>query len=163
MADCVHLFSSALGWMAIVERHDRLCRLTFGHATAADTLLAVGAAATGGPQSDLVERLQAYADGAADPFQDVAVELAGWTRFGRDVLAQCRRIPWGTTITYGTLAARCGRPRAARAAGRVLAANPIPLIIPCHRVVAAGGSLGGYSALGGVAMKRRLLRLEMKK
>ena len=80
--------------------------------------------------------------------------------FQRRVLRAALRIPYGRTSTYGEIAAALGNPRAARAVGRALGANPIPLVIPCHRVIASGGALGGYSAAGGVRVKRRLLRME---
>jgi methylated-DNA-[protein]-cysteine S-methyltransferase len=80
--------------------------------------------------------------------------------FQRRVLRAALRIPYGTTATYGEIAAAIGNPRAARAVGRALGANPIPLVIPCHRVIASGGALGGYSATGGVRVKRKLLDLE---
>ncbi|HET9673074.1 MAG TPA: methylated-DNA--[protein]-cysteine S-methyltransferase, partial [Actinomycetota bacterium] len=76
----------------------------------------------------------------------------------RDVLAATARIPFGRTSTYGTIAERIGRPRASRAVGNALGANPIPIVVPCHRVLRAGGDVGGYA--GGPERKRRLLRLE---
>lgn len=78
--------------------------------------------------------------------------------FYRDVLRATARVPYGQTATYGEVAARAGRPRAHRAAGSALGSNPIPLVVPCHRVVRAGGALGGYG--GGVEVKEYLLRLE---
>lgn len=92
----------------------------------------------------------------------VAVDLSGVSPFHREVLETLReRVPAGSVVTYGELAALCGRgPEAARAVGGAMAANPIPLVVPCHRVVPAGGPLGNYSGLGGVATKRALLRLE---
>jgi len=79
---------------------------------------------------------------------------------GRKVLRACRNIPHGQTATYGALAARVGSPAAARAVGGAMAANPIPLIIPCHRVLRADGGLGGFSTTGGTATKQRLLQHE---
>ena len=76
------------------------------------------------------------------------------------VIAACRRIPWGETRSYGDLATECGSPGAARAVGSVMAKNRYPLIVPCHRVLAAGGDIGGYSAADGLVMKRRLLAAE---
>ena len=108
----------------------------------------------------LVARLQAYASGARDDFCDVPVELGPLTEFQRRVVQHCRRIPPGKTLSYGQLAAKAGFAGAARAVGNCLAANRIPLVIPCHRVIAAGGGLGGYSAAGGIRLKRRLLDLE---
>ncbi len=76
----------------------------------------------------------------------------------RDVLAATARVPFGRTTTYGTLAERIGRPRASRAVGNALGSNPIPIVVPCHRVLRAGGDVGGYT--GGPSRKRRLLTLE---
>lgn len=78
--------------------------------------------------------------------------------FRRAVLAACMKIPFGRTATYGELAARAGSPRAARAVGGAMAANPIPIVIPCHRVVASQGKLGGYT--GGIEYKKMLLSHE---
>jgi methylated-DNA-[protein]-cysteine S-methyltransferase len=103
--------------------------------------------------------LLAYFRGAG-PCPNVPVDLAGVEGFTRRVLNAARAIPQGTTTTYGELARRAGSPRAYRAAGQVMARNPIPLVIPCHRVVAAGGP-GGYA--GGLAMKARLLALESRR
>lgn len=88
----------------------------------------------------------------------VPADLSAATPFHRKVLAALARVPYGRTVTYGQLAARAGRPRAARAVGQAMANNPVPLIFPCHRVVAAGGGLGGFG--GGLDLKRRLLALE---
>ena len=78
--------------------------------------------------------------------------------FARRVLAELARIPFGETTTYGALAAKVDAPRAARAVGTVMNRNPIPIVLPCHRVVGANGSLTGYG--GGLHVKERLLRLE---
>jgi O-6-methylguanine DNA methyltransferase len=86
------------------------------------------------------------------------MDLAGAAPFRRLVWAALVRIPRGKTETYGQLAAALSRPKAARAVGGACGANPVPLLIPCHRVVAAGGGLGGFS--GGLAWKRKLLALE---
>jgi methylated-DNA-[protein]-cysteine S-methyltransferase len=76
------------------------------------------------------------------------------------VLEACRGIPYGRTTTYAELAAKAGNPRAARAAGSAMSHNPIPIIIPCHRVLHTGGGLGGFSAPGGLSLKERLLAME---
>lgn len=78
--------------------------------------------------------------------------------FRRDVLRQCQKIPYGTTLSYGELAARVGSPRAARAVGAAMAANPVPIVIPCHRVVASNNRLGGFAL--GPSAKEKLLSLE---
>ena len=80
------------------------------------------------------------------------------TEFQRRVWGAIATIPWGETRSYGWLAKRAGRPNAVRAAASACGANPLPGFIPCHRVIAADGTIGGFS--GGLAMKRRLLRLE---
>jgi methylated-DNA-[protein]-cysteine S-methyltransferase len=115
-----------------------------------------------GPQwvVSLIDKLQQYAAGELVDFADTPLSLDHLTTFGERVIAACRRIPWGGTSTYGELAAKCGSPAAARAVGSVMAKNRFPLIVPCHRVLAAGGELGGYSAPDGLTMKRRLLAME---
>jgi methylated-DNA-[protein]-cysteine S-methyltransferase len=110
---------------------------------------------------DLQERIVAYFEGENFDFStDPAVSLDGLSPFDRKVLQTCRKIPSGETTTYGDLAVRIGHPGAARAVGSALAHNPIPLIIPCHRVLRTDGSLGGFSAPGGTTTKQRLLRHE---
>jgi methylated-DNA-[protein]-cysteine S-methyltransferase len=91
---------------------------------------------------------------------DVSVDLTGLTDFARRVLQACRQIPYGQTCSYGELAQRAGRPGAARAVGRVLGRNPIPLVIPCHRVVQSNRALGGFSSSRGPNQKRAMLKLE---
>lgn len=105
-------------------------------------------------------RLQAYADGGRDDFLDVALDFGPLTTFQERVIDRCRRIPPGGTLSYGELADECGYSRAARAVGNCMRTNPIPLIVPCHRVVGARGEVKGYSAGAGVRMKLRLLELE---
>lgn len=90
----------------------------------------------------------------------IPVDLQGVSLFHRKVLQALRETKPGEVVTYGELAARVGVPGAARAVGEAMARNPIPLIVPCHRVLASGGGDGGYSALGGLATKFALLRLE---
>jgi len=89
---------------------------------------------------------------------DVRVDRRLINGIARDVLRAASRIPFGRTTTYGEIARRIGSPRAARAVGNALGSNPIPIVIPCHRVLRAGGSLGGYG--GGVARKQLLLGIE---
>ncbi len=96
--------------------------------------------------------------GSRDSFADVALELDGLTEFQRAVVETLRSVPWGEVVTYGELAALAGYPNAQRAAGSVCAHNRFPLVVPCHRVVAANG-IGRYGA-SGVGYKRRLLELE---
>lgn len=107
---------------------------------------------------ELAELFAAYFAGAAASFDDVELDLDGWTPFQRALADALRAIPYGETVTYGELGALAGSPNAARAAGTFCARNRFPLVVPCHRVVAAEG-IGGFGSLG-VAYKKRLLELE---
>ncbi|MGO8690934.1 MAG: methylated-DNA--[protein]-cysteine S-methyltransferase [Thermoguttaceae bacterium] len=173
--DALSVFPSALGWMALVSRGGAIVALSFGHrgrkaaieaarATAGSSSSAgstVGQANRGTRHfASLVRRLQAYARGRSDDFRDLRIDLGRCTAFRRRVLACCRQVGYGRTVSYGQLAAKAGVPRAARAVGNCMAANPLPLIVPCHRVIAADGRPGAYSAPGGTRMKRRLLAME---
>jgi methylated-DNA-[protein]-cysteine S-methyltransferase len=89
---------------------------------------------------------------------DLSLDLRALPPFTVDVLRELGRVPYGETTTYGALAARVGRPRAARAVGTVMHRNRIPIVLPCHRVVGSTGDLTGYA--GGLDRKRQLLRLE---
>ena len=103
-----------------------------------------------------VRQLGEYFRGHRRQF-DLPLDLRG-TAFQRAVWTELMRIPYGTTISYGELAARIGRPRAARAVGAAVGANPVPIVIPCHRVIGKTGALVGFG--GGLDLKRRLLALE---
>ena len=110
------------------------------------------------PLIETVRRdLSAYFGGVSTDFASLALDPLG-TPFQLRVWQELRRIPWGQTISYGELARRVGNPKASRAVGQANAVNPIPLIVPCHRVIAADGSLGGYSS--GLDRKSWLLRHE---
>ncbi len=91
---------------------------------------------------------------------DVPVDLSRMTAFQQQVLLAACQIPRGQVRTYSDLARQIGRPKAARAVGQALGSNPVPIVVPCHRVLAADGSLRGYSGGGGIVTKERLLRLE---
>jgi methylated-DNA-[protein]-cysteine S-methyltransferase len=106
----------------------------------------------------LADRIQSYFDGRPVDFADVELDLSWGTDFQLALAKALREVPYGETVTYGELAALAGRPNAQRAAGTFCAGNRFPLVVPCHRVVSAGG-LGGYGSLGG-GYKRRLLELE---
>jgi O-6-methylguanine DNA methyltransferase len=106
----------------------------------------------------VVRRLQRYFAGKRDDFADVEIDLDWCTPFQRSVAETLRAVPYGEVVTYGELAALAGYPNAQRAAGTFCAHNRLSLIVPCHRVVAAGG-LGSYGSLG-QGYKRRLLELE---
>jgi methylated-DNA-[protein]-cysteine S-methyltransferase len=174
---CIAPFLTDLNWMAIAWRDDVLVGAAFGHASrrAAEMSLAripglkeslYRADVVSHPDdfptwtADLVDRLTRFAEGEPVSFASVPLALGHLTPFAGKVVAACRRIPWGQTRSYGDLAAECGSSGAARAVGSVMAKNRYPLIVPCHRVLAAGGEIGGYSAPDGLKMKRRLLEME---
>lgn len=170
--DEIAVFHTRLGWIALATRDESLVRLVFGfpNAGAAREALAmvskprlvVAPRRSQGRNwtETLQNRLEAYAEGEPDDFANVRVWSERWTPFQRRVLDCCRRIPYGQTRSYAELAIAAGSPGAARAVGRTMATNPIPLVIPCHRVVGSGGDLCGFSAIGGLDAKRRLLALE---
>ena len=108
--------------------------------------------------------IKAYYNGSCVDFSGVPVILENKTDFAEKVLITLRdSVKYGQTITYGKLAEKAGYPGAARAVGSVLANNPIPLIIPCHRVLCANNKLGGFSAQGGINTKRAMLSIENPK
>jgi O-6-methylguanine DNA methyltransferase len=108
----------------------------------------------------VIGRVSKHLQGDLQDFRDLIVDLDGTAPFARQVYEAAREIRAGQTRTYGELARALGQPAAARAVGQALGRNPIPLIIPCHRVLAAGGKSGGFSAHGGSATKARLLAIE---
>jgi methylated-DNA-[protein]-cysteine S-methyltransferase len=110
--------------------------------------------------SRAIAGITALLAGEADAMDDVVIDLNGISDFRRGVYEIARTVGPGDTITYGEIASRLGEPHAAREVGQALGANPVPLIVPCHRVLAAGGKLGGFSARGGVTTKSRLLAIE---
>ncbi len=159
------VFTTRLGWIALAVEGDILCQLTLGHRSAAEAIAAVRpelatVARPAQADGELVRRICSYAMGRPEDFRDVKVDMGYATPLGRRVLARCRRIPHGQTRSYGQLAAEVGCPGAARAVGNFLASNRTPIIVPCHRVVAADGRLGGFSAPGGVSLKEKLLAME---
>ena len=107
-----------------------------------------------------IAAVQAYFTGDDVDFSAVPLDLNAEPEFERRVYGALRLVAWGNTTTYGGLADHAGSPGAARAVGRAMARNPVPVIVPCHRVLAAGGAVGGFSAHGGIATKQRMLALE---
>jgi methylated-DNA-[protein]-cysteine S-methyltransferase len=109
---------------------------------------------------DALDQIVALLDGMASDLISVELDMSGVPPFHRRVYQLIRTIPPGETMSYGEVATLLGSPGAARAVGQALRRNPFALVVPCHRVVAAGGRLGGFSANGGLATKVRLLALE---
>jgi methylated-DNA-[protein]-cysteine S-methyltransferase len=110
----------------------------------------------------VIGRAKRYFSGERIDFSDVALDLKAAEPFRRAVYEALRKVGFGATVTYGELAKRAGatEPQAAQEVGVAMARNPVPLIIPCHRVLAAGGKLGGFSAPGRTEAKLRMLALE---
>jgi O-6-methylguanine DNA methyltransferase len=109
---------------------------------------------------DLQEQITGYFEGARVDFSRVPVALDGLSVFSRKVLTACKKVKTGRTITYAELAKKADRPNASRAVGGTMARNPLPLIIPCHRVIRTDGKMGGFSAPGGIFLKKKMLKLE---
>jgi methylated-DNA-[protein]-cysteine S-methyltransferase len=107
-----------------------------------------------------IAAIVALLDGEPRDLSAVAVDMDGVPEFNRRVYDVARTVAPGETITYGEIAERIGERGAAQAVGRALGSNPFPIVVPCHRVLAADGSLRGFSAPGGVATKRRMLAIE---
>ena len=103
--------------------------------------------------------IQKFLDGNKVDLSTLPVDFEGFTNFQKSVLMNCQKISYGRTLSYGQLAAKSKSPRAARAVGSIMKINRVPLVIPCHRVVASNG-IGGYSAGDGIEIKRKLLAME---
>jgi O-6-methylguanine DNA methyltransferase len=158
----------------VIDSRETVWQLSFGHVTPQEALASVSDALAladdelaDSEQVDaatercaLVHRLQAYAEGVEDDFLDVEIDCSNLTPFQTRVVEICRRIPFGSSLTYGDVAARAGHSRAARAVGNCMRANHVPLIVPCHRVVGAGGARRGDSPGEGIRLKLRLLEME---
>ena len=111
----------------------------------------------------LQKQIASYFEGSCVNFSpNIPIVLDGSSGFSREVLTACRSIKFGWTITYSGLAKKAGRPTSSRVVGNALAKNPLPLIIPCHRVLRTDGKMGGFSAPGGISFKKRMLALEHK-
>lgn len=107
---------------------------------------------------NIQDQITTYFEGNCINFgPDIPVTLNGFQGFSYQVLTVCRTIEFGRTTTYTGLAKKLKNPAAGRAVGNALAKNPLPLIIPCHRVIRSDGNLGGFSAPGGISLKKRLL------
>jgi len=138
-----------------------ICRLVMPGETSGEGLAGgQGRLMANGWTVEAARRLEAYFRREQVSFLDLPVDLTAMSSFRAMVLSVTRMIPYGSTVSYAEIATRVGCPRGSRAVGGALAANPIPLMIPCHRVIAAHGGLGGFSASGGLDMKRYLLGLE---
>lgn len=158
-------FETAQGWCGIVWSGGAIARFHLPEGSERAVLGRLARAATPAEPpafvADVIDRARRYFRGERIAFDDVAVSLDGLPDLSRRLYEEIRALKRGETITYGALAARLGLPKeAARAVGQAMGANPVPLIVPCHRVLAAGGGLGGFSGPGGVRQKAQMLALE---
>jgi methylated-DNA-[protein]-cysteine S-methyltransferase len=157
------VFETAAGWVAVLGSPAGLRRATLPQRSEAIASLLVdgtkGAASAPELFKDLTDRFRSYFSGSKVEFPD-KLDLAGATPFQQAVWRSVRLIPYGQTRSYKWVAGQVGSPGAARAVGQALAVNPLPVIVPCHRVLASDGGLGGFS--GGLDMKKYLLDSEAK-
>jgi methylated-DNA-[protein]-cysteine S-methyltransferase len=156
------VFKTASGWVGLLASKDGLRRTTLPQGSEEQARRGLGDSleqATPAPHrfTETIARFQSYFNGIRVDFPD-KLDLSGATPFQRRVWQAARLIPYGETRSYAWVAGQTGKPQAARATGQALGRNPLPVIIPCHRVLAADGGLGGFS--GGLEMKRTLLELE---
>jgi len=164
-SNAVEFFKTELRWIGVVyDAQGRLARLSFYNERKQDAEDAVRGFLTprhsslfdGGAVKDAIRR---YSTGEDPGFQTIALSPCQ-TAFQERVRKVCRKIAYGCTATYGELARYANSPRAARAVGLCMKNNPVPIVVPCHRVLGVGGRLTGFSAGPGISLKKRLLRLE---
>jgi len=156
------LYGSTVSWegwtFRILSSRRGLCRIELSPASFEELAqrCSVRVIPDDSPNTSAIEQIHEYFQGVRRRF-DLVVDLHG-TPFQRDTWDATSAVPYGETTTYGEIARRIGRPRAARAIGQALGANPLPIVIPCHRVVGSSGDLTGFG--GGLPLKERLLALE---
>ncbi len=156
------IFNTNMGWFGILGSAEGLLATTLPQRSAQAARQLLGDRVNGATRSsdsfeDLVERFGAYLGGHRVAFPD-KLDLSPATAFQRQVWAMTGLIPYGETRSYTWVAVQVQKPAAVRAVGQALARNPLPIIIPCHRVLTIDGRLGGYR--GGIEMKKHLLYLE---
>lgn len=159
------IFRTRWGWFGLLGDERGLIRtclpLSFKSSVEKSLLKGIAKATTDPAfYKSLQKSITSYYEGNYVVFSKVTVCLDDITDFQRKVLTTLRKVKYGQTVSYRGLAKKAGSPMAIRAIGQVMARNPMPLIIPCHRVVRTDGSMGGFSALGGVEIKKRMLALE---
>ncbi|TKB72497.1 MAG: methylated-DNA--[protein]-cysteine S-methyltransferase [Nitrospira sp.] len=166
MPSCT-LFDTAIGRCGLIWNDRGLAGVQLPEGEEAATRARMGRRWPGvAPAHPPVELLAAIRDitallaGEQCDLRGIVLDETGVPPFHRRVYGIARAIPPGSTLTYGEIATRLGDPGSARAVGQALGQNPWPLVVPCHRVLAAGGKLGGFSAVGGAEFKRRLLLIE---
>lgn len=160
-----HVFASPVGPIGLVWTPRGIRRVDIGVGDEAKVAAALRAAYPDmlrvkrppEPIRTVIRRVKAHLSGRHDSLQDIPIDCDHAAEFSRRVWRELRKIAPGKVITYGRLAERAGNPGAARAVGRIMGANPVPIIVPCHRCVGADGSMTGFSTEGGIRLKRKLL------
>jgi len=158
------VFDSQIGWIGVSHCDLVVQRVRIGHASmekvcAQFRMSQLGPSDPNRQERALIKHFERYFAGEPTDFLSIKIANDDMTEFQKSVVAACRRIPSGDTISYGGLAAQVGRPGAARAVGTVMRKNAFPIIVPCHRVVAASG-LGGFTGPQGVSTKVQLQAVE---
>lgn len=161
------VFDTSIGVCAIVWSEGGVCGFHLPHVGPERLRLRVTQRYAGAREAQPPAAVQQAIDGVVALLQGAPIDLTGVPLdlrrvpdFNRRVYAVARSIPPGSTLSYGEVAERLGDPQLARSVGQALGANPVAVIVPCHRVLGAGGRAGGFSAPGGVDTKRRLLEIE---
>lgn len=163
------VFKTAIGWCGLVMAQRKVRRLFIGHTGPHRLTQHIGAAFgadialdRSGRMQAIIQKLKRYCSGEKVSLSDVPLDWSSFTPFQQKVLRAAAQIPYGSADTYGGLARKIGSPRSARAVGNALAGNPFPLFIPCHRIIKSDGSVGGFSAISGTKLKKRLLHAERR-
>jgi len=155
------VFETEMGWMGIAGTLAGICKVTLPIPDKSLAFTAINYTSESpeenGLLSDVKDAMIKYFKGQRVDFS-FPLDLKGYTKFQKDVWKAARSIPYGELRSYGWVASQIGKPKSARAVGQALGANPIPIIIPCHRVVASDGSLHGFT--GGLELKEKLIALE---
>ena len=161
------IFETALGWIAIAATERGIVRTSLPEPTpdtALETISDIKNESRGGSNDALHEAKQLltrYCNGESVSLDTIPIDDSAWTPYTQHARAACRTIPRGETRTYAWLAQQAsGNPKSARAAGRAMATNPVPIIIPCHRVIGSNGNLHGFGGTIGLPLKARLLQME---
>ena len=161
------IFETALGWIAIAATERGIIRTSLPEPTPDDALEAISHIKNGSPSvlnhtlNQTKQLLTRYCNGESVSLDDIPIDDSAWTPYTQRARAACRTIPRGEFRTYAWLAEQAsGNPKSARAAGRAMATNPVPIIIPCHRVIGSNGNLHGFGGTIGIPLKARLLKME---
>lgn len=161
------LFETAIGACAIAWSDAGLVRLQLPERDRAATRNRIAARVPSPFEAEpdeqataVIAALRRYFEGKPESLAALRLDLTAISAAYRRIYEATRAVGWGQTATYGEIARRIGEPGAARAVGQAMSRNPVPIVVPCHRILASGGRMGGFSAHGGTLTKQRLLELE---